>query len=88
MAEAILSVKGIGNAGVNYLFMLTGDDSRSKPDVHIHHCIAEACGENVGDKECQRIIEESVKILKEKYPSLTTRKLDGVIWRDFSTRGK
>lgn len=86
LADAIKSVKGIGAAGVNYLFMLTGDDSKSKPDVHIHRCIAEACGEDVSDKECQRIIEKSAQILKAEYPSLTIRKLDGVIWRDFSSR--
>ena len=86
LAEAIKSVKGMGNAGVNYLFMLTGDDSRSKPDVHIHHCIAEACGEDVSDVECQQIIEEATNILKETYPNLTVRKLDGAIWGDFSSR--
>lgn len=86
LADAIKSVKGMGNAGVNYLFMLTGDDDKSKPDVHIHHCIAEACGEDVSDKECQEIIEEASGILRQDYPSLTVRKLDGVIWRDFSSR--
>jgi hypothetical protein len=86
LADAIKSVKGMGNAGVNYLFMLAGDDKKSKPDVHIHHCINEACGEDVNDKECQEIIEEASNILRQKYPNLTVRKLDGVIWRDFSSR--
>ena len=86
LAETIISVKGMGNAGVNYLFMLTGDDNKSKPDVHIHHCITEACGEDVSDKECQEIIKEASHILKQDYPDLTVRKLDGVIWRDFSSR--
>lgn len=86
LADAIKSVKGMGNAGVNYLFMLTGDDDKSKPDVHIHHCMNEACGEDVSDKECQEIIEEASSILKQDYPNLTVRKLDGVIWRDFSSK--
>ena len=86
LADTIMSVKGIGNAGVNYLFMLTGDDSKTKPDVHIHSCIEEACGENMSDAECQRIIEEATEALKAEYPNLTVRKLDGVIWRDFSSR--
>ena len=76
----------MGNAGVNYLFMLTGDDNKSKPDVHIHHCMTEACGEDVSDKECQEIIKGASRILKQDYPDLTVRKLDGVIWRDFSSR--
>ncbi len=86
LAETIKTVKGMGNAGVNYLFMLTGDDNKSKPDVHIHHCMEESCGEDVSDKECQQIIKETVDILKEEFPNLTVRKLDGVIWRDFSSR--
>ena len=86
LAEAIKSIKGMGNAGVTYLFMLTGDNSRSKPDVHIHRCIAEACGEDVSDAECQQIIEEATDILKETYPNLAVRKLDGAIWGDFSSR--
>lgn len=86
LANAIKSVKGMGNAGVNYLFMLTGDDNKSKPDVHIHRCILEACGEDVTDKECQEIIENAANILKRDYPNLTVRKLDGVIWKDFSSR--
>lgn len=86
LADTIKSVKGMGNAGVNYLFMLTGDDNKSKPDVHIHHCIAEACGKDVSDKECQEIIEEASGILRQDFPNLTVRKLDGVIWRDFSSR--
>ena len=86
LADAIRTVKGIGNAGVNYLFMLAGDDAKSKPDVHIHRCLAEACGEEVSDTECQQIIEESAGILKEEYPNLTVRKLDGVIWRDFASK--
>ena len=65
---------------------LTGDDNKSKPDVHIHHCMEESCGEDVSDKECQQIIKETVDILKEEFPNLTVRKLDGVIWRDFSSR--
>ena len=86
LADAIKSVKGMGDAGVNYLFMLTGDDIKSKPDVHIHRCVAEACGEDVSDAESLRIVEESASILKKEFPLLTVRKLDGVIWRDFSSR--
>lgn len=84
----IRTVKGMGDAGVNYLFMLAGDENRSKPDVHIHRCIVEACGEDVSNAECRQIIEEAAGILKETYPNLTVRKLDGAIWKDFSSRKK
>lgn len=40
LLEIVLcSVKGMGDAGVNYMFMLAGDPNRCKPDVHIHRCI-------------------------------------------------
>ena len=40
LLEIVLrSVKGMGDAGVNYMFMMAGDPNRCKPDVHIHRCI-------------------------------------------------
>ena len=80
----IHSVKGIGNAGTNYLFMLAGDPNRCKPDTHIHHCIRDACGTDVSDEECQVLFTETVARLKEKQPNLTVAKLDGIIWRKYA----
>lgn len=82
----IRSVKGLGDAGVNYLFMLAGDPDRCKPDVHIHHCIRDACGEDVSNDECQILFQETVEILKSDYPSLTVRDLDGIIWRYYQAK--
>ncbi len=79
----IRAVKGMGNAGVNYLFMLTGDSDRCKPDVHLHHCIADACGCDVSDEECQILLTDAVKMLNSKYPNMTVRDLDGVIWNKY-----
>lgn len=82
----IKSVKGIGDAGANYLFMLAGDDDRCKLDVHIHHCIKDACGCNISNKECQILFTDTVTIMKEKYPDLTVRMLDGIIWRKYQSK--
>lgn len=82
----IHAVKGMGDAGTNYLFMLAGDPNRCKPDVHIHHCIRDACGENVSNEECQILFRDAVKILKRSYPQLTVRSLDGIIWRKYQDR--
>ncbi len=82
----IRSVKGIGDAGVNYLFMLAGDPNRCKPDVHIHHCIIDACGQDVSNDECQVLFQETISILKQSYPNLTVRGLDGVIWRKYQAK--
>lgn len=82
----IRSVKGIGDAGVNYLFMLAGDSDRCKPDVHIHQCIKDSCGNDINNKDCQTLFTETVHCLKEEHPNLTVRNLDGIIWRKYRNR--
>lgn len=82
----IRAVNGLGNAGTNYLFMLAGDPKRCKPDVHIHHCIRDACGCDVSDAECQELFTDAVELLCVKYPGLTVRGLDGIVWRAYQIR--
>lgn len=83
----VRAVKGIGDAGVNYLFMLAGDPNRCKPDVHIHHCIRDACGCSISNDDCQQLFTDAVQILRHQYPALTVRGLDGIIWRAYQ-KGK
>lgn len=80
----IRAVPGIGDAGVNYLFMLTGDSDRCKPDVHINHCIQDACGYTLNNDEIQTLFTDTVAVLRKDYPQLTVRMLDGIIWRKYS----
>lgn len=82
----IRSVKGIGDAGANYLFMLAGDPNRCKPDVHIHRCIVDVCGCDISNEECQVLFSETVEYLNKKYPDLTVRQLDGIIWTYYQSR--
>ena len=84
----IHSVKGMGDAGTNYLFMLAGDPNRCKPDVHIHHCIRDACGEALSNEDCQILFNEAVKKLRNDYPNLTVAMLDGIIWRKYQSAKK
>ena len=79
----IRAVKGMGHAGCSYLFMLTGDCSRCKPDVHIHHCIRDALGQDLADVDCQRLFEDAARILQEAHPALSVRSLDGAIWEAY-----
>lgn len=79
----IRSVKGIGPAGTNYLFMLAGDNNRCKPDVHIHHAVRDACGCDLDDEDCQHLFRDTVSLLKEDFPDLCVRSLDGIIWRKY-----
>ena len=86
LENVIKTVKGIGSAGLNYLFMLAGDPNRCKPDVHIHHCVRDALGKDISDFECQELFTAAVAILKKDYPSLTVRKLDGIIWEKYQAK--
>lgn len=79
----IRAVNGLGDAGVNYMFMLAGDPNRCKPDVHIHHCIRDACGCDISNEECQILFTDAIELLRNKYPNLTVRGLDGIIWRAY-----
>lgn len=83
MEGLLRSIKGIGDAASNYFFMLTGDSSRIKPDVHIHHCIRDAIGYDVSNEMCQELFENAVKVLKEKYPNITVAALDGLVWNKY-----
>lgn len=86
LLEVVLrAVRGMGDAGVNYLFMLAGDSSRCKPDVHIHQCIKDACGCTISNEECQTLFTETVQNLRQTHPGLTVRALDGVIWRKYQS---
>ena len=68
----------------HYQFMLAGDPNRVKPDVHIHHCIVDACGRDVSNEECQTLFTEAVELLKPKHEGLTVAALDNTIWRFYS----
>jgi len=90
LLEAVLySVKGFKDAGVNYLFMLAGDPNRCKPDTHIKKAVLEGCGEEFKDNnDCQTLFRDTVEKLKEDYPALTVRQLDGVIWSYYNALGR
>lgn len=89
LETVILSVKGIGNAALNYLFMLAGDQNRCKPDVHVHQFIRDACGKDVEDKEVQELFKATVEELNAQFNmSLTVAKFDGIIWNKYQVGRK
>ena len=89
LLELVLrSVKGMGDAGVNYMFMMAGDPNRCKPDVHIHRCIKNALGTDIPNDECQILFRRAVEELRIcGYTDLTLRDLDNIIWNKYQ-RGK
>jgi hypothetical protein len=84
LEKTILSVKGVGPAAMNYLFMTAGDNSRVKADVHIYRFIDAAIGITLTSEEVQTLFSEAVEILKPKYPKLTVTLLDSAIWQKYS----
>lgn len=84
----ISSVKGLGNAGVNYLFMLAGDKNRCKPDVHIKRFVKNACNvEFTDENDYQILFSKAVKELKKKYKNISSvGVLDGIIWRKYQSK--
>ncbi|MGN0811975.1 MAG: hypothetical protein ACI4MQ_00490 [Candidatus Coproplasma sp.] len=88
LENTLYSIKGVGVAGVNYLFMLAGDPNRCKPDVHIHHFVKDACGIDLSAVECQQLFSDTIKILNIDYPKLTIRRLDGIIWEKYQAKMK
>ena len=78
------SIKGVGDAAIDYLFMMAGDSNRVKPDIHIHHCIKDAIGHDVSNEECQKLFREVSESIKNEYPFATPRFLDGIVWTYYS----
>ena len=60
--------------------MLAGDESFVKPDRHILRFIQRYAGIMPTVDEAQLIFEKTVAELNDKYPNLTVRLLDNVIW--------
>ena len=65
---------------LQYFYMLAGDDSLAKPDRHIIRFIEEHTGFSANMQEAQKIFEETVCLLKQKYPHITVRLLDYTVW--------
>lgn len=82
------SIKGIGDAAINYMFMLAGDPNKCKPDIHIHNCVKLVLGEYLSNEECQELFTEAVSELKGIYPGLTVRSLDYLIWNKYQVGNK
>lgn len=88
ITSILYSIKGFGDAGVNYLFMLAGDENRCKPDVHIHHCVRDVLGYDVSNEDCLTLFSETVKKFALDNIFLTVRELDGIIWKHYQKGAK
>ncbi|MFA7612541.1 MAG: hypothetical protein WCY45_04565 [Acholeplasmataceae bacterium] len=86
LEKELMSVRGVGPAAMNYLFMLVGDQNRVKYDVHIARFIEDAIGVTLNPDEVQELFTEAVKLLKVTYPNITVTALDNIIWQKYSAK--
>jgi hypothetical protein len=64
-----------------YFLMLSGDDTRVKPDRMIRRFLARALGREPALDDAQVLLERVVAALRPECPALTPRLLDHLIWR-------
>ena len=89
----IISVKG-QQSGImlKYLYMLAGDSNLIKPDRHMARFINKEFPNLTMDAKdhaaIKNIIELTVSVLSTKYPNLTPRFLDYLIWEDMKNKSQ
>lgn len=78
----IKSIPGQGSGiSLGYFFMLSGSDDLIKPDRHILAFIKRLLRKKISPQYAQILLSESCKKLNLKYPHLTPRLLDHMIWK-------
>jgi hypothetical protein len=84
--EGILNISKLMSAKSCAIRILIGQPT-SKPDRMICRFVARAAGlEDVAPPVAKRAVIDATELLKAKYPNLTTRLLDHVIWNYESQR--
>jgi hypothetical protein len=66
---------------LRYFYMLAGVEAEIKPDRMIVRFIEAALGRKVNVKECHKLLVAAAEELRAKYPDVTPRSLDHIIWR-------
>jgi len=66
---------------LRYFYMLTGSEEFIKPDRMVNRFVYQATGKTFGIEKTTELLIGASKILAEKYPGLTPRKLDNIIWK-------
>ena len=87
--QEIRNIKGQRSGiSLRYLFMLTGSDEIIKPDRMILGFLSDALERNVKTKEAQALVVGAITTLRSKYPHLTPRLLDHLMWNYQRTRSR
>ncbi|MFC1516738.1 hypothetical protein ACFL7E_08285 [Thermodesulfobacteriota bacterium] len=65
---------------LNYFYMMSGADDLIKPDRHVLNFVNTGLGKRLNLHVAENVVYETYQTLKLKYPHLTARLLDNVIW--------
>ena len=65
---------------LSYFYMMAGADSLIKPDRHVWNFVKKGLNEDVSLHEAENLLYDSSRVLELKYPHITPRLLDNVIW--------
>lgn len=66
---------------LRYFYMLSGEDDFVKPDRMICRFVESALGRFVNEDEAEFLVIETAKNLTTRFPHITPRLLDNVIWK-------
>jgi hypothetical protein len=86
---AVRRIAGQGSGiSIRYLWMLGGSDSLIKPDRMIMRFLRRAFDREPSLTEAQDLLSRATDLIRPKYPHLTPRLLDYVIWQYETTQAK
>lgn len=84
----VRNIKGQGKGlTFDYVLMLAGDVDTFKPDRHIINFFSIYFGiKDTSNKNIEALFRKQLKIVKNEYPNINVRTLDGVIWLYMSNK--
>ena len=82
---SVRRVPGVGFACWKYMLNLSGVEA-SKPDTMVLRWLGDVIGVAPSQKAGTALLEEATRHLQEKWPDLTIRQVDHLVWRKASGR--
>ena len=81
LETALRSLRGMGEATINYLYMLAGNSNHVKVDRHIRAFTSTAINNNsLSAEQIEELFRYAANELSSDYPGMTARHLDHIVW--------
>ena len=81
LENALRSLRGMGEATINYLYMLAGNSDNVKVDRHIRAFTAAAVNnQNLTTDQIKALFRFAANELARDHPGMTARRLDHMVW--------